>query len=177
MDDDKVKTFQEEFPEIFDGVTGVVEAKLSVREKEQEASIDRLVDTKLRQREFLKSLEAVYPDWRTTWKTEAFQNFLREVEPDSIAGLTNYAFIESDFKNFNSQGAISFFRAFFERQKKRPSSSGDDQSGSSFAQIEKARRELARLRDEKSRGRWAGPAREKEWRERIDALIKIISGQ
>lgn len=140
--------------------------------------INSLIDQKLdrreqesKKREFDRTLDQNIPGWRETWHTPAFQEFLSRTEDDAL--LDNYTCVRAAFDRFDSNTVIKFFKLFDRKQKASASSGRHGQP--SFAEVERARRHLAKLRDEKGKGLWRG--REKEWVEKTNALIKTIQGE
>lgn len=167
MGDDKVKTFQEEFPYIFDGTDSLINARL----KKQESEMDGLIDRKLREREFAKALNDAYPGWQQTWRTPEFQAFLNRVEKDALLEQPNYFFIEKAFRDLDSETMLRFFKIFFSTKSKTQTPSTS--SGRAMSS-EQARRELRELAMEKSRGLWRG--REKEYSVKERDLWRAIDG-
>ncbi len=168
--DDRIEYFKREYPEIFDGVDKVVDAKVEATLKEREVNTDQLIERKLREREFVKALNDAYPHWQQTWRMPEFQAFLQEEH--ELTGLPKYRFIEGHFRRLDSQAAIKFFNAFFSRGSESRASSFDEAGSSRTMSIDQARRELKELGIEKSRGLWKG--RDAEFRQKVAALWKAI---
>jgi hypothetical protein len=148
-------------------------------------AIDRVIDskiedkldaleTKLKAEQFLKSLEAAYPGWRTTWLTSQFQGFLREVPEDAVSGQPNHVFVEDAFRRLDAEAAMRFFKIFFEGRPRRKSVRTPGTFDPSSMSREQAKRELVKLADAKKKGLWDG--REAEYQKRSDALTKVIMG-
>jgi hypothetical protein len=165
VEDDKIKFFEEEFPDIFSGTNALIEDKL----KKREVDTDALIEAKLKKRDFDKALNDAYPNWKQIWHTPKFQAFLSE-EAD-ITGVERYAFINDAFQRLDSEVAIRFLRIFFEEKTKRKDLT---QSPGRAMTVEQARKALKDLAGEKSRGLWKG--REKAYQEKSDSLYKIIIG-
>lgn len=166
MEDDKIKVFQEDFPDVFDGANALIDSKI-------DSKVEARVEAKLREREFAKALNDAFPGWQQTWKTPAFQTFLNDVDIElgGLLGEQNYFVVKRAFESLESERAIRFFRIFFERGRKSPSSGPSGRAMS----VEEARKRLKDLGSEKARGLWRN--REKEYTAESDRLVRIITGK
>lgn len=147
--EDKLRFFEENYPDVAEGTAEMIRVAFDMNRKAQQ---------------FYEILGKEFPTWQTIWKSDAFQEFLKQPREDSYLRYDNYFYVKSAFDRLDIDYILHVFKEFSKKSKPRPS----EQTIS----VQEARRRLKELTNLKSSGGWKG--KEKKFEDEFNALTKLI---
>jgi hypothetical protein len=187
----KIKAFKDEFPDVFEGVSAVVNDVIAQSNQgiRDEITQVRKETKEEAERRFWREIDRDFPEWRKLNRDPEFLAWLDEAEPYS--GITKQELLEKAHKECNAVEAVKFFKDFT-KLKNPPPPPADPTKGKGQDALEQVglprggkgppapppagmvtRADITKFYEDVRRGKWKGREAEKKKEEaRLIAALR-----